>query len=86
MTTAEYGLSKAARSFNSRLDKSKLVEAGFTPLPTWQHTRLRNKIFRKYKASGYAGVEAIFERDQRNQKFIWGMYDRICRMFCRKTR
>ena len=49
-------------------------------------TRLRNKIFRKYKASGYAGVEAIFERDQRNQKFIWGMYDRICGMFCRKTR
>ena len=86
MTTAEYGLSKAARSFNSRLDKSKLVEAGFTPLPTWQDTRLRNKIFRKYKASGYAGVEAIFERDQRNQKFIWGMYDRICGMFCRKTR
>ena len=36
VTTAEYGLSKAARSFNSRLDKSKLVEAGFTPLPTWQ--------------------------------------------------
>lgn len=36
MTTAEYGLSKAARSFNSRLDKSKLVEAGLTPLPTWQ--------------------------------------------------
>ena len=29
-----------------------------------KHTRLRNKIFRKYKASGYAGVEAIFERDQ----------------------
>lgn len=29
-------LSKAARPFNSRLDKSKLVEAGFTPLPTWQ--------------------------------------------------
>ena len=49
-------------------------------------TRLRNKIFRKYKANGYAGVEAIFERDQRNQKFIWGMYDRICGMFCRKTR
>ena len=36
VTTAEYGLSKAARPFNSRLDKSKLVEAGFTPLPTWQ--------------------------------------------------
>ncbi|MBO5450634.1 MAG: dTDP-4-dehydrorhamnose reductase [Lachnospiraceae bacterium] len=36
VTTKEYGLSKAARPFNSRLDKSKLVEAGFTPLPTWQ--------------------------------------------------
>ena len=36
VTTVEYGLSKAARSFNSRLDKSKLVENGFTPLPTWQ--------------------------------------------------
>lgn len=36
VTTAEYGLSKAARPFNSRLDKSKLVENGFRPLPTWQ--------------------------------------------------
>ena len=36
VSTEEYGLSKAARPFNSRLDKSKLVEAGFTPLPTWQ--------------------------------------------------
>ena len=36
VTTAEYGLSKAARPFNSRLDKSKLIEAGFEPLPTWQ--------------------------------------------------
>ena len=36
VTTAEYGLSKAARPFNSRLDKSKLVENGFMPLPTWQ--------------------------------------------------
>lgn len=34
--TAEYGRSKAARPFNSRLDKSKLVEAGFTPLPDWE--------------------------------------------------
>lgn len=33
---AEYGLSKAARPFNSRLDKSELIEAGFRPLPTWQ--------------------------------------------------
>ncbi|MDD6504957.1 MAG: dTDP-4-dehydrorhamnose reductase [Lachnospiraceae bacterium] len=36
VTTAEYGVSKAARPFNSRLDKSKLVREGFTPLPTWQ--------------------------------------------------
>ena len=36
VTTAEYGMSKAARPFNSRLDKSKLVEAGFTPLPDWK--------------------------------------------------
>ena len=36
VSTEEYGLSKAARPFNSRLDKSKLVESGFTPLPTWQ--------------------------------------------------
>jgi dTDP-4-dehydrorhamnose reductase len=36
VSTEEYGLSKAARPFNSRLDKSKLVEAGFTSLPTWQ--------------------------------------------------
>lgn len=36
VTTTEYGLSKAARPFNSRLDKSKLVENGFKPLPTWQ--------------------------------------------------
>ena len=36
VTTEEYGVSKAKRPFNSRLDKSKLVENGFTPLPTWQ--------------------------------------------------
>ena len=36
VTTAEYGLSKAARPFNSRLDKTKLVESGFAPLPDWQ--------------------------------------------------
>ena len=36
VTTAEYGLSKAARPFNSRLDKSKLVQNGFRPLPDWQ--------------------------------------------------
>ena len=36
VTTAEYGLSKAARPFNSRLDKRKLTENGFVPLPSWQ--------------------------------------------------
>lgn len=36
VTTAEYGLSKAARPFNSRLDKGKLKENGFDPLPDWR--------------------------------------------------
>ncbi len=36
VTTEEYGLSKAARPANSRLDKSKLVEMGFEPLPDWR--------------------------------------------------
>ena len=36
VTTEEYGLSKAARPFNSRLDRSKLVKNGFTPLPDWK--------------------------------------------------
>ena len=41
VSTQEYGLSKAARPFNSRLDKSKLVENGFKPLPTWQDALAR---------------------------------------------
>ena len=36
VSTKEYGLSKAARPFNSRLDKTKLVENGFTPLPDYK--------------------------------------------------
>lgn len=40
VTTAEYekmaGKTVAKRPFNSRLDKSKLVENGFKPLPEWQ--------------------------------------------------
>jgi len=36
VTTKEYGLSKAKRPFNSRLDKSKLTEKGFHPLPEWK--------------------------------------------------
>ena len=36
VTTEEYGVSKAKRPFNSRLDKSKLTANGFNLLPTWQ--------------------------------------------------
>ena len=36
VTTEEYGLSKAARPHNSRLDKSKLAQSGFEPLPHWR--------------------------------------------------
>ncbi len=41
VTTEEYGLSKAARPFNSRLEKSKLPKAGFALLPTWQDALTR---------------------------------------------
>ena len=36
VSTEEYGLTKAVRPFNSRLDKSKLVREGFRPLPDWK--------------------------------------------------
>lgn len=36
VTTEEYGMSKAKRPFNSRLDKTKLEKNGFTPLPVWR--------------------------------------------------
>ena len=36
VTTAEYGVSIAKRPFNSRLDKSKLKDNGFEPLPDWK--------------------------------------------------
>ena len=41
VTTEEYGYSKAARPKNSRLDKSKLVRNGFTPLPDWKNALAR---------------------------------------------
>lgn len=41
VSTKEYGLSKAARPFNSRLDKKKLVDNGFEPLPSWQDALTR---------------------------------------------
>ena len=46
VTTEEYGLSKAKRPYNSRLDKSKLIEAGFEPLPDWKDA------LRRYLADG----------------------------------
>lgn len=49
VTTQEYGLSKAKRPFNSRLDKSKLIENGFTPLPDW-----KDALGRYLKGIGYA--------------------------------
>ncbi len=51
VTTAEYGLSKAKRPFNSRLDKSKLVKNGFTPLPTWQDALSRYLV--ELKKAGF---------------------------------
>ncbi|MBR5287155.1 MAG: dTDP-4-dehydrorhamnose reductase [Clostridia bacterium] len=41
VTTAEYGLSKAARPLNSRLDKGKLRACGFEPLPHWRDALAR---------------------------------------------
>lgn len=46
VSTAEYGVSKAARPFNSRLDKGKLTQCGFMPLPDWKDalSRYLNEI------------------------------------------
>lgn len=41
VTTAEYGASTAKRPFNSRLDRRKLVERGFEPLPDWRDALAR---------------------------------------------
>ena len=41
VTTAEYGLSKAKRPFNSRLDKSKITQNGFELLPDWKNALQR---------------------------------------------
>lgn len=48
VSTKEYGLSKAKRPYNSRLNKTKLIENGFKPLPTWQ-----NALKRYLKELGY---------------------------------
>lgn len=44
VTTEEYGLSKARRPFNSRLDKAKLAEQGFRRLPDWKDALRRYLI------------------------------------------
>ena len=49
VTTAEYGISKAKRPFNSRLDKSKLKIAGFEPLPDWRNALERYLTILKEK-------------------------------------
>ena len=50
VTTEEYGLSKAKRPFNSRLNKSKLVANGFKPLPDWTDALSRYlKILKDYQ-------------------------------------
>lgn len=47
VTTKEYGASKAVRPFNSRLDRSKLAENGFEPLPSWQDAL--NRYLREFE-------------------------------------
>lgn len=51
VTTAEYGMSKAKRPYNSRLDKRKLTEEGFQPLPDWKDalSRYLTELEKKYE-------------------------------------
>lgn len=41
VSSAEYPAARAKRPFNSRLDKAKLAENGFVPLPAWQDALAR---------------------------------------------
>ena len=41
VSTVEYGLSRAKRPLNSRMDKSKLIQMGFRPLPDWKDALTR---------------------------------------------
>ena len=47
VTTAQYGVSKAERPLNSRLDKSKLEENGFASLPDWRDALRRYLVKEK---------------------------------------
>ena len=53
VTSEEYGLNKAKRPYNSRLDKSKLVKNGFEPLPEWKDALARFLEARKARGGGY---------------------------------
>ncbi len=57
VNSEEYGLSKAVRPFNSRLEKSKLPESGFAPLPTW-----KDAVRRYIEEAGLKACEEGFER------------------------
>lgn len=50
VSTEEYGISKAVRPKNSRLDCSKLQKSGFSPLPDWKDALAR--FLEEYKESG----------------------------------
>ena len=54
VTTAEYGISKAKRPFNSRLDKGKLTENGFQPLPDW-----KDALKRYFKETPFAEENVV---------------------------
>ena len=58
VTTEEYGLSKAKRPSNSRLDKSKLEEAGFTPLPAWQDAQRAIRVRTAATPAGRKGSKS----------------------------
>ena len=47
VSSSEYGLSKAKRPFNSRLDKSKLKSSGFELLPDWRDALRRELEVKK---------------------------------------
>ena len=71
VTTAEYGLSRAARPFNSRLDKAKLVENGFTPLPDW-----RGRAGKVFEAGGRIVRAGVFNAAFRIEAMIRRRYAR----------
>ena len=89
VTTAEYGVSKAARPFNSPSEQKKLVENGFTPLPTWQDALARylkgNRILiHKTKRSQFQNqLTAIFFISQNPEALLTpGFHRFLFTFFC----